>query len=178
MCVCVFVCVRLYCRVSLPVICKPLKLCKVIPSAARCSARGAQRSHFAPIFAIVNVISGCKCELHLSKSSTCPCPSSLSLSPYDCLCLSRVCCMSKYLATLSDRHRLPAAVQHKLGQLNGQPLAQLGLAWAGCGAGSRSAPSCSISLQCSCKHCLCHLLQPLRPLLPHRMWLRHAFRFT
>lgn len=31
-----------------------------------CSALGAQRSHFAPIFAIVNVISGFKCELHLS----------------------------------------------------------------------------------------------------------------
>lgn len=68
-----------------------------------CSALGAQRSHFAPIFAIVNVISGFKCELHLSPiHALC---SSLPLSHiFPCLCLGRVCCMSKYLATLTRRN--------------------------------------------------------------------------
>jgi len=58
----------------LAVICMPLKLCKVILSRPQAKS--------APIFAIVKVISGFKCELHLSCAQPpAPPPFSLSGSP-------------------------------------------------------------------------------------------------
>jgi len=103
----------------LAVICMPLKLCKVILSRPQAKS--------APIFAIVKVISGFKCELHLSCAQP-PAPPPFSLLPLRLSTLlghicpiplhrfsAGLCCQSKYLATLSG-----GAGLQKVAQLNGQ----------------------------------------------------------